>query len=241
MSENEYNIYRLSNLEIDKWKKRKPELIIIPIGSLEQHGDHLPVSTDSIIIEYLAKKVSEKFHSLYLPTITFGISFEHEPLFNISLSHQTFSNFISEVCLSLVKYGLKNIILLNGHHGNIGSLYYISQNINDKIHSNAKINFINYWNLMEDFDHAGEIETSLVLAINAKMVTMKIARANTKKITGSRIAYNSLTSNTGSFPKITGNGVWGDPTKASVLKGKSILRNLIPKIIETIKEFEKFD
>ena len=137
---------------------------------------------------------------------------------------------------------MKNIILLNGHHGNMGSLYYISQNVNDKISSsNAKINFINYWSLMEDFDHAGEIETSLVLAINAKIVKMKIARANTKKIIGSRIAYASLTCNPKSFPKITGNGVWGNPTKASILKGRSLLENLIPKIIETIKEFEKFN
>ena len=236
------NIYRLSNLEIEKWKKKSDHVIIIPIGSLEQHGDHLPVSTDSIIIEHLTKKVSEKLQSLYLPTITFGISFEHAPLFNISLSHQTYSNFISEICLSLVKYGIKNIILLNGHHGNMGCLYYISQNVYDKIpsSSNAKINFINYWSLMEDFDHAGEIETSLVLAINTKLVKMKMARANTKEITGSKIAYNSLTTNPRSFPKITGNGVWGDPTKASIIKGRSLLENLTQKIVETIKEFKNF-
>ena len=234
------NIYYLSNIDIEKWKK-KSDQIIIPIGSLEQHGPHLPVSTDSIIIEHLAKRVSEKLQSLYLPTITFGISFEHEPLFNISLSHQTYSNFISEICLSLINYGMKNIIILNGHHGNMGSLYYISQNVSDKIPSDAKINFINYWSLMENFDHAGEIETSLVLAINTKLVKMKMARANTKEITGSRIAYTSLTSNPGSFPKITGNGVWGDPTKASLIKGRSLLENLTPKIIEIIKEFKKFN
>ena len=235
------NIYRLSNLEIEKWKKKSDHVIIIPIGSFEQHGDHLPVSTDSIIIEHLAKKVSEKLHSLYLPTINFGISFEHAPLFNISLSHQTYSNFISEICLSLVKYGMKNIILLNGHHGNMGCLYYISQDVYDKIpSSNAKINFINYWSLMEDFDHAGEIETSLVLAINTKLVKMKMARANTKEITDSKIAYNSLTTNPRSFPKITGNGVWGDPTKASIIKGRSLLENLTQKIVETIKEFKNF-
>ena len=234
------NIYRLSNLEIEKWKKKSDHVIIIPIGSLEQHGDHLPVSTDSIIIEHLTKKVSEKLQSLYLPTITFGISFEHAPLFNISLSHQTYSNFISEICLSLVKYGMKNIILLNGHHGNMGCLYYISQNISNKISTNAKINFINYWSLMEDFDHAGEIETSLVLAINTKLVKMKMARANTKEITDSKIAYNSLTTNPRSFPKITGNGVWGDPTKASIIKGRSLLENLTQKIVETIKEFKNF-
>ena len=233
------NLYGLTNLDIEKWKK-KSEQVIVPIGSLEQHGDHLPVSTDSIIIEHLAKKVSEKLQSLYVPTITFGISFEHEPLFNISLSHQTYSNFISEICLSLINYGMKNIIILNGHHGNMGSLYYISQNVSDKIPSDAKINFINYWSLMENFDHAGEIETSLVLAINTKLVKMKMARANTKEITGSRIAYTSLTSNPGSFPKITGNGVWGDPTKASIIKGRSLLENLTQKIIEIIKEFKKF-
>jgi creatinine amidohydrolase len=234
------NIYRLTNLEIEKGKN-KLEQVIIPIGSLEQHGNHLPVSTDSIIIEHLAKKVSEKSQSLYLPTITFGISFEHEPLFNISLTHQTYSNFLSEICLSLIKYGMKNIILLNGHHGNMGCMNYISQNVFDKFPSNAKINFINYWSLMENFDHAGEIETSLVLAINTKLVKMKMARANTKEIAGSRIAYTSLTTNPGSFTKITGNGVWGDPTKASIKKGRSLLENLTQKIIEIIKEFKDFN
>jgi creatinine amidohydrolase len=231
-------IYRLSNRDIEKWKN-KTDQVIIPIGSIEQHGDHLPVSTDSIIIEHLAKKVSQKMDSLLLPTIHFGISFEHEPLFNISISHHTYSNLLSEVCISLVKYGFKNIIILNGHHGNIGCLYYISQNVHNKIASNANINFINYWNLLETFDHAGEIETSLLLAINSKLVKMKMAKANTKKIIGSKIAYTSLTSHPGSFPKITGNGVWGDPSNSSISKGRLLLENLTKNIIETIKVFKK--
>lgn len=233
------NIYGLSNIEIENWKK-KSDQIIIPIGSLEQHGPHLPVSTDTIIIEYLAKKIAEKIQSLYIPAITFGISFEHEPLFNISLSNNTFSNLIGDICVSLAKYGMNNIILLNGHHGNMGSMYYISQNISHKVPSNIRLNFINYWNLMNDFDHAGEIETSLLLAINTKMVKMKMARANTKEIGGSKVAYSSLTSIPGSFPKITGNGVWGDPTKASIKKGRSLLDGLMQKLEQTLIEFREF-
>jgi creatinine amidohydrolase len=233
------NIYYLSNIDIEKWKKKSNQ-IIIPIGSLEQHGPHLPVSTDSIIIEYLAKNIAEKIQSLYIPAITFGISFEHEPLFNISLSNNTFSNLIGDICVSLAKYGMNNIILLNGHHGNMGSLYYISQIISHKIPSNARLNFINYWNLMNDFDHAGEIETSLLLAINAKLVNMKVARANTKELGGSKVAYTSLTSIPGSFPKITGNGVWGDPTKASIIKGRSLLSDLILKLEQILIEFREF-
>jgi creatinine amidohydrolase len=233
------NIYGLSNVEIENWKK-KSDQIIIPIGSLEQHGPHLPVSTDTIIIEYLAKKIAEKIQSLYIPPITFGISFEHEPLFNISLSNNTFSNLIGDICVSLAKYRINNIILLNGHHGNMGSMYYISQNISHKVPSNIRLNFINYWNLMNDFDHAGEIETSLLLAINTKMVKMKMARANTKEIGGSKVAYTSLASIPGSFPKITGNGVWGDPTKASIKKGRSLLDDLIQKLEQTLIEFREF-
>jgi creatinine amidohydrolase len=233
------NIYGLSNIEIENWKKKSDE-IIIPIGSLEQHGPHLPVSTDTLIIEYLAKKIAGKIQSLYIPPITFGISFEHEPLFNISLSNNTFSNLIGDICVSLVKYGMNNIILLNGHHGNMGSMYYISQNISHKVPSNIRLNFINYWNLMNDFDHAGEIETSLLLAINTKMVKMKMARANTKDIDGSKVAYKSLASIPGSFPKITGNGVWGDPTKASIKKGRSLLDDLIQKLEQTLIEFREF-
>jgi creatinine amidohydrolase len=233
------NIYRLSNKDIEKWKK-KSDQIIIPIGSLEQHGDHLPVSTDSIIIEHLAKNIAQKIQTLYIPAITFGISFEHEPLFNISLSNNTFTQLIGDICVSLAKYGMKNIILLNGHHGNIGSMYYISQNVSNRIPSDTRLNFINYWNLMKDFDHAGEIETSLLLAINPKLVKMKMACANTKEIDGSKVAYTSLTSHPGSFPKITGNGVWGDPTKASISKGRSLLADLLQKIEQTIIELREF-
>jgi creatinine amidohydrolase len=233
------NIYNLSNIEIENWKK-KSDQIIIPIGSLEQHGPHLPVSTDTIIIEYLAKKIAEKIQSLYIPAITFGISFEHEPLFNISLSNNTFSNLVGDICVSLAKYGMNNIILLNGHHGNMGSMYYIYQNISHTVPSNIRLNFINYWKLMNDFDHAGEIETSLLLAINTKMVKMKMARANTKEISGSKVAYSSLTSIPGSFPKITGNGVWGDPTKASIKKGRLLLDDLMQKLEQTLIEFREF-
>lgn len=233
------NIFGLSNIEIEKWKKKSNQ-IIIPIGSLEQHGPHLPVSTDTIIIEHLAKNIAEKIQSLYIPAITFGISFEHEPLFNISLSHTTFSNLIGDICVSLAKYGIKNIILLNGHHGNMGAMYYIAQHVSHKITSDTRLNFINYWNLMNDFDHAGEIETSLVLAINTKFVKMKLARANTKEIDRSKIAYTSLASNPGFFPKITGNGVWGDPTKASITKGRSLLDHLIKNLEHTIIEFQEY-
>src|SRR3990172_6873725 len=68
---------------------KKQKAVIIPVGSIQQHGPHLPVSTDSDIVYEVARRVSEKCNFLLLPTISYGVSFEHAPFFNLSLKRQT--------------------------------------------------------------------------------------------------------------------------------------------------------
>ena len=58
---------------------------ILPLGSTEQHGDHLPFATDTLIVEHISKILSQKAKMILLPSIFYGESYEHEPLFNISL------------------------------------------------------------------------------------------------------------------------------------------------------------
>ena len=68
------SLYNLNNYEIKSGKK-----IIIPLGSIEQHGPHLPISTDTIIAEYLANQLTKKIWSYVLPGIPYGVSFENRP------------------------------------------------------------------------------------------------------------------------------------------------------------------
>src|SRR4051812_27426486 len=68
---------------------KKIKRAIIPVGSLEQHGAHLPVSTDSLIAEYLARLLAQKVGAFVLPVISYGVSFEHKPMFNVSLRNST--------------------------------------------------------------------------------------------------------------------------------------------------------
>ena len=235
------SISQLSDIEIRNIIKNKSiKTAIVPIGSLEQHGEHLPVSTDSLIADYISKKISEKISVFNLPVISYGISFEHEPLFNISIKNNTLSNFIGEICISLSKAGIKNIILLNCHHGNSGILQYIHQNIRERLNKGSMVNFINYWHLIGDFDHAGEIETSLVLAIDEKIVNMKKVKRNKNDIPSSKVLSSSITNIPGSFLKITGNGVWGDPTRASKTKGKKLFNVIIRELVKIISEFERY-
>ena len=217
---------------------KKIRRAIIPVGSLEQHGAHLPVSTDSLIAEYIARALAEKIGAFVLPVISYGVSFEHKPMFNVSIRHSTLSTMLCDTCISLAENKIKEIIILNGHHGNTGAIQYIPQEIQSKIPATGvDIHILHYWHMMRpDFDHAGEVETSLVLAIAPELVHMDRARPNSKNLSKSRVAYSSLTNTPGSFPKLTGNGVWGDPMRASASKGDKLIKEIIANLAKTIAE-----
>jgi creatinine amidohydrolase len=211
--------------------------VIVPIGSLEQHGAHLPVSTDSLISERIAMLVAERVKCFVLPVISYGVSFEHLPMFNVSLRNSTLSDLLCEVCISLSGQGIREIIFINGHHGNTGVLQYISQNLDAKIRANVSIFAINYWNVMHrELDHAGEVETSLVLAISPQLVRMDKAEPNSRRLSKSRIAYSTITSRPASFPKVTGNGIWGEPRSASKEKGERLIKEIVRNLIHIISE-----
>ncbi len=213
---------------------------ILPIGSLEQHGAHLPVSTDSLIAEHIAKLVADRLGAFVLPVMSYGVSFEHRPMFNVSLKNSTLSGIITDTCISLADNGVKRIILLNGHHGNVGALQYTSQELNGKVPKNVRVYTVHYWHLLDhEFDHAGEVETSLVLAIAPGLVRMDMAAPNSKRLSKSKHAYSTMTNAPGSFPKLTGNGVWGDPRKASAAKGNQWLERIVANLLTTMSELGK--
>ena len=124
--------------------------------------------------------------------------------------------------------------------GNVGILQYIHQNIKEKLKNDTMVNFVNYWHLIDNFDHAGEIETSLVLAIDEKIVSMKKAKRNTNKIPTSKVLSSSITNIPGSFLKITGNGVWETQPKHRKQRGKKIFNIIIKELVRIIREFEKY-
>ena len=228
------SIYDLSFSEI-KSKKRR---VIIPLGSIEQHGPHLPVTTDILIAEYMANQISKTIPAYVMPGIPYGVSYEHESFFNISISSDLLSELLTQVCISLAENGFRSIIILNGHHGNMGVVQYVPQKVASK---NPKLNVfsINYWNLIErEFDHAGFVETSLMLSINPKLVQMNKAKPGYSDKKRLHATYSTFLNNPSSF-KITKNGVWGDPTKANSSDGRKIMSTAIKNIIRSIKELDE--
>lgn len=208
--------------------------VIIPVGSIEQHGPHLPVSTDSDIVTEVSKRVSEKCNYFLLPTVSYGISFEHAPFFNLSIKEKTLEQILIDICFSLSSNKLNTIFIINGHHGNQKPLKNLSKKVNQLSKKRIKVFVFSYWHFMKhEFDHAGFVETSLMLAISKKV---KINRAKKGLITKNlsekeKSRLGKLASK--SFPAVTKNGVWGDPTKSTAKDGRmflaEIVRNLAKK------------
>jgi len=208
--------------------KKKNQVAIIPVGSIEQHGPHLPISTDSDIVTVVAEKISEMKGYLLLPTITFGVSFEHAPFFNLSIRESTLRTILNDLCLSLLANNIKTIFIINGHHGNLKPIKNIDIKLKKLSKNKLKVYPLSYWHFMKrEFDHAGFVETSLMLAIS-KNVKMKFAKKGlvTDGMTKQEIKKLGKLANQ-SFPKATKNGIWGDPTQATKREGQIILAEIV--------------
>ena len=210
--------------EFRKLIKSKKQTVIIPVGSLEQHGAHLPITTDSDIVTEIASRLAKKCGFIVFPTISYGVSEEHYPLFNTSVDSNDLRRWLERILNSLARNKIKSAVILNGHHGN-------ERSIPDNWYSiDAKLRVYSYWHFMKhEFDHAGFVETSLMLAISDKVKMKKAKKGliieNLSKLEQS--AAKKLSTQEGGFPQVAKNGVWGDPTKATKKDGEKFLAEIV--------------
>ena len=213
--------------ELRKLISKKKSVAVIPIGSIEQHGPHLPVSTDTDIVTEIAKRVCEKKKFLLLPTLSYGVSFEHAPFFQMSLKKSTVKQVLSDMIQSLASNKIKTVFIINGHHGNQDALKEIAKKSSKKI----RVFSMSYWHYMsDDFDHAGFVETSLMLAISKNVKMSKAKKGFIEPIMSKSEKAKLARKASKSFISVTKNGIWGDPREANAKKGKEILAEIVKNI-----------
>jgi creatinine amidohydrolase/Fe(II)-dependent formamide hydrolase-like protein len=112
----------LTQPEIAAQFKKNP-LVILPAGSVEQHGPHLPTGTDTLAANMIAQHVAERMDGLVLPATPLGVTPMHMPFEGtITLTPDTYMRVVIETCASTAKHGAKYLMLMNWHEGNIPSL-----------------------------------------------------------------------------------------------------------------------
>ena len=217
------------------------EVIIIPVGSTEQHGDHLPLKHDTAQVCFIAREAAIRLYPkiLVTPPVCFGLSAHHLhwPL-TITLQPETFVNFIVDICRSLQYHGIKRTLILNGHGGNKverlfrEDLYVEPWHKGSPIEEAArrarrlglKVSAVTWWDLIPEdrmagiFNgripgHAGEFETSFGLF----MYPEEVRKVEMKKC----------------------EGISDDIELASAEKGKILFEEAVKYLVSYLKEFMK--
>lgn len=159
--------------------------VVVPVGSIEQHADHLPVGVDSMMARELALRAAElaqdSMDIVVTPVLPFGYSHHHFPFGGtLSVSSETYISLLCDLGRSLVRDGFSRLVFLNGHGGNAGSLVSVVDRLSYEDHNRAHIAALSYWDLaadtLSDLDlgpfpgHAGRFETSCALALRPDLV-----------------------------------------------------------------------
>lgn len=211
--------------------------VIMPVGSMEQHGPHLPVQVDTRLAyetsRRAARMVTEKGgHAVVTPPVWTGLS-EHHILFGgtLSVDYQTFFLVLRGLIDSMRRQGFRRFLINNGHGGNITALKLAVQELT--LEFEAPIVATTYpfeareafAEILEDQSfimHAGEAETSMMLALVPDLVDASDL-ARHKGCEGGGMGGPEAAYRWRGLAEMTGNGVMGNPTRASAEKGERLL------------------
>jgi creatinine amidohydrolase len=219
----------------------KTEVVVMVTGSLEAHGKHLPLGTDSILPTYLAQKLVERTNAVVLPTIPFGDSWSfNEFKGTISIHPTALVDFYTSVMKGVFKHGFKYIMVLNGHGGNVGPIQIAAKTATKK--GERVVVIVNWWrdlatNVREEvletpMGHAAEDETSEVLHVRPDLVEMSAAEAH-------RIE-TEFTIISGTYREdLLPSAMYGDPRKASEEKGRRIMEQAEEELVQLVKKMER--
>ncbi len=216
----------------------KSKLVIWPIGAVEEHGDHLPLCTDSVQPVHVAQEVAELTGALVAPPLWYGNcgSTANFPG-TISLQFDTLRAVAFDVVSELARQGFSKIVVLSGHAGRLhmAALRLAAEEVLDE-RPDLKIMVLSDYDIAytikddaipEDDGHAGMMETSRVLAITPELV-----KGKGKKFIPKFPKYRVMRDSEKYFP----GGVMGDPTKASAAKGREWNDYIVKELAKLVKE-----
>lgn len=207
-------------------------LLIFPLGSTEQHGPHLPLETDTIIIEAVVTGVVHQLASTHIhvaPTMAVTASDEHRGFpGTLSIGTEATTAAIVSMCRSARKWTC-GVVIANGHGGNHDAL----ANATGALAHEGIAHRV--WNLPAyagGDSHAGHTETSLMLHIAPQLVrTASIERGNTAPV---KELIEPM--RTGGVAAVSGNGILGDPTTATADHGAQVLEMYITSLHRAVTE-----
>jgi creatinine amidohydrolase len=217
------------------------DILLLPVGAMEQHGPHLPLNTDTVIAGAACSYASAQTGAPVLPPLNYSVSIGHTEKWpgTFSVFHETLILTVREIAAWAVASGWKRLLVVNSHFGNDAPLRCAVDRLRFDFVNRLLVATRNTWQLTAEIGarftgdaadwHANEAETSLLLFLAPDSVqTARIAAANDPDRTGGCIfphlvAHTSL------------NGVTGTPGSATAEKGESLIRGIGDALVDLIR------
>ena len=237
---------------------KENSLIIFPLGTIEEHGRHLPVSTDAAIATEVAKRIALKLKKeiplLVMPTIWSGYSTKEMSRWpgTIRVRTRVVMDMIFDICSSLIEMGFKKIVFLDCHGHHSGILNVAIRELADEYGlylasiSPAAMSAKEYSRIRKSeiggSIHGGEWETSLMLHLHQPVDMSKATKVDIMRYHTDFIPGDNFVSGKGVFWSTWGlqkskTGIYGDPTVATGETGKKIMGAIVKNSLKFIKEF----
>ncbi|WP_150462739.1 mycofactocin biosynthesis peptidyl-dipeptidase MftE [Nesterenkonia ebinurensis] len=229
---------RPSALEHKTWPELtgRPVTVLLPLGSTEQHGPHLPLDTDTVIAAAVAQALAEnltnkKYDAAVAPPLPYGSSGEHQQFpGTISIGQAALETVLVEYGRSALEWA-SQLIIINGHGGNLDP---VRKAVNTLRYEQRNVNWVACSTPEPDpcDTHAGHIETSLMLYLQPEHVRMsEAAHGNTEPLNAllPELRENGVIA-------VSSNGALGDPRNASAENGHVIFDQMVQAALNQLAE-----
>jgi len=225
---------------------------VLPVASTEQHGPHLPLSTDALIVSECARRaaerVAERIPIVVAPTLAYGYSLHHTSFpGTMSLSMPTFLTVLVELCESLIQMGFRKLLLLNGHGGNSEAIQVAVRQVTGRREVVAVA--ATYWDVARERlgqaeaatvgavpGHSAGFETTCVLALRPELPDLALKPAldeSSPRETDARHSLSGLGAFSAPYPTWgPRTGVWGDPSLVRPDLGPALIEAIVSSLAD---------
>lgn len=220
---------------------------VLPFGSVEQHGPHLPCGTDTMAAELIARRVAERLDALYVPFGPYGVTPIHagHPG-TIDLSRGTFEALLTDICESLIEAGVRRLVYVNWHEGNIPSMDAVAMDLQNR-HPGTYVVTAHACYVAQrlyaqdggELTHGGGIETMAVMAYDPTLLDLAAAGDATRperaveldRMRRDREIYGYITDVT----EIDSEGWYGNPGWATPERAGGFAEKVAETIVERVE------
>lgn len=231
----------LSWPEIERLREGNGGMLLLPLGATEQHGPHLPVAMDTLLVERVCKEVSARTGVPVMSALRYTVSQGHTPKWpgTFSLRHETFMAVLRELATWAEATGWKRLLLVNSHFGNDAPARVAVDQLRLELMGRLQVGLVHVFHLNEAIWksytddaadlHANRAETSLMLHLCPELVDREAMRTSddpdrtTDTVFSYPVAQTSL------------NGVTGMPSEATKEEGESLFSEMVENLVMKVE------